>query len=76
MAIGVLELFDNVSNESENFQYLSSEIEMFDYSCNEIAVVGNCYNFVATTCVQNYLTTVWYGGISTNPNLLTKLKVI
>ena len=75
MAVGVLNLLDSTFDDDENFEYLSNDVDIFGYSCLQIAEVGKCYKFVATPCVQNYLTKVWYGDISTKHNILTKFKV-
>lgn len=75
LANGVLDLFDKALDDEPNFYYLNNDISYFGFDCLKIAVVGDRQRFVASSCVQNFLTKLWHGEISTKKNTSTSIKV-
>jgi hypothetical protein len=76
MAIGVLNLYDASTEESNVFEKLLKEIPTFSISCLELASAGERQAFLASACVQNHLTKTWYGEMTLKDDFFTKIKVI
>ena len=61
MACGVLDIFDNLSDELINAVVLLQKIPYYDIDCLRMAVEAKCLKFIALPRVQNLLTDIWYG---------------
>ena len=75
MAIGVYNIFDNVSNNLINGVILLQKIPYYNLNCLDLAAVSNCQRFIAMKSVQNVLSDIWMGKIEMNYNFWNHLKV-
>lgn len=63
MAIGVLNIFDNSTDDLINGVILLRKIPFYNLDCLQMAVEADCQKFVALSSVQNLLTDIWYGKV-------------
>jgi hypothetical protein len=75
MAVGILNLYDASKDEIVVFDKMLKEVPAFGINFLELASAGRREAFLASTCVQNYLTRTWYGEITTKDDKITNLKV-
>jgi hypothetical protein len=75
MAIGVLNLFDATTDDLINGVILLRKIPLYNLDCLQMAVEADCQKFVALTSVQNLLTGIWYGKVSSKSGVKATLKV-
>ena len=75
MAIGVLNLFDSTTDDLINGVILLRKIPYFNLDCLQMAVEANCQKFVSLTSVQNLLTDIWYGKVSSKSGIKANIKV-
>jgi hypothetical protein len=76
MAIGVLNLFDSTTDDLINGVILLRKIPFFNLDCLQMAVEADCQRFVALSSVQNLLTDIWFGKVTSKTGLKASLKVI
>jgi hypothetical protein len=75
MACGVLNIFDNNSNDLINGIVLLQIIPYFGIDCLQMAVEARCLKFLALPTVQNLVTDIWNGKISSKSGFKAALKV-
>lgn len=75
MAIGVLNIFDSTTDDLINGVILLRKIPFYNLDCLQMAVEAECQKFVALSSVQNLLTDIWYGKITSNPGIKASIKV-
>lgn len=76
MSCGVLEIFDNTSDDIVNGVVLLQKIPYYELNCLQIAVEAKCLKFISLSTVQNLLTEIWNGRIETKSGLKGRIKVI
>ena len=75
MAIGVLNIFDSTTDDLINGVILLRKIPFFNLDCLQMAVEADCQKFVALSSVQNLLTDIWYGKVTSKSGAKASLKV-
>lgn len=75
MAVGVLNIFDNSTDDLINGVILLRKIPFYNLDCLQMAVEANCQKFVALSSVQNLLTDIWYGKIVSVSGAKATIKV-
>ena len=76
LSIGVLNLFDANEPDYKNEILILSPLELMNQRNSlELAVEGGVLKFLATSCIQNVLTKIWNGILSTEESTLLSFKV-
>lgn len=75
MSVDLVNMFDQSMDDESNYKYLLSEVSIFGLNCLQLAVIGMRRKFVATSLVQNLLTQIWNGKVTSRTDLKTRLKV-
>jgi hypothetical protein len=76
LAIRVIEIFDDNTEDEYNLDILMCEIKYFNLNILEMAELGDCKKFISQPTVQNILTSVWLGQESYKTGLTKTLKVL
>ncbi|CAF0758789.1 unnamed protein product [Brachionus calyciflorus] len=74
MACGVLNIFDNLSDDLINGIILLQKISYYDLECLRIAVEARCLKFIALPTVQNLLTDIWNGRLEHKDGIKASLN--
>lgn len=75
MAIGVLNIFDGTTDDLINGVILLRKIPMFNLDCLQMAVEADCQKFVSLSSVQNLLTDIWLGKVTSKSGSKATIKV-
>ncbi len=75
MSIGVLNIFDSITDDLINSVILLRKIPFYNLDCLQMAVKADCKRFVALSSVQNLLTDIWCGKISSKTSYKGGFKV-
>lgn len=70
-----MNMFDATLDDESNYRNLLNEVSIFGLNCLEMAVIGNRKKFVATELVQNLLTQIWNGKVTSKTDLATRIQV-
>lgn len=73
MACGILDVFDNLSENLIIRIVLLQKIPYYNHGCLKIADEAECYKFVSHPIVQNLFNDIWYGRIKSQSVLKVKL---
>ena len=75
MAIGVLNIFDLNSDDLMNSIILLEKIPIYKMDCLQMAVKAKCLKFVSLPAVQNLITEIWNGNMSSKSGFKGNLKL-
>lgn len=75
MSVGLVNMFDETLDDESNYTHLLNEVSIFGLNCLQMAVIGNRKKFVSAALVQNLLTQIWNGKVTSRTDLATRIKV-
>jgi len=72
---GVLEKFDETSDNFSNGVLLLQRVPYYKLNCIELAAQADCKKFIAQTPVQCLLNDIWNGKIENKQGVKNQIKV-
>lgn len=75
MTCGVLNIFENLSDDLISSLILSKKNSYYNLDCLTLAFKANCLKFISLPTVQNFLTETWYGKIEIKKGLKASIYV-
>jgi hypothetical protein len=75
LAINVLTIFDDYTDDRYNLDILMSKITYFNLNILQMAEIGDCKRFISQPTVQNILTSIWLGQESYKTGYRKTIKV-